>query len=219
MTEDKQLREYLLGRNHAAISARLNADEDLRSRLEIVESELVDEYALGQLGAADRTAFETHYLVTPSRHEKVRLSRSIFRSARRERFGRLALLLTAFVAVAALTYWWERRNTNPGPGQTVISLTANAQRGADAATVDLAKAGDVVRLELHLSGLPAGPLVIRVQAIGMDDGAVADFRLARVTRRMVVIPLPTAALIPGDYAVTAASGAELRDEFILQVQR
>ncbi|HKP12406.1 MAG TPA: hypothetical protein VJZ91_09865 [Blastocatellia bacterium] len=71
---------YLLGHLDEPEQERVEraylADADWQERLAIAEDELIDDYIHGTLPAADRAAFETHFLNSPRRHERVMFARA-----------------------------------------------------------------------------------------------------------------------------------------------
>jgi CHAT domain-containing protein/Tfp pilus assembly protein PilF len=79
----ERLRRYLLGQ--LTDGAREEVEEDLLATAEVfeellvIEDELVDQYLNESLEAADRTAFENHFLSTPERHDKLRFGRAFDR--------------------------------------------------------------------------------------------------------------------------------------------
>ena len=79
----ERLRRYLLGQ--LTDDAREEVEKDLLASAEVfeellvVEDELVDQYLNESLEAADRSAFENHFLTTPERHDKLRFGRAFNR--------------------------------------------------------------------------------------------------------------------------------------------
>ena len=76
--QQEKIRLYLLGRlpedELAALDEGLVTDGEFYEELLIVEDELIDQYLSGQLSAAERESFETHFLLTTERHEKLRFA-------------------------------------------------------------------------------------------------------------------------------------------------
>jgi hypothetical protein len=77
--------QYLLGDLPQAESDRLDqlsvTDDEFAEFLEAVESELIDDYIRGELPENRRTRFESHYLISATRLEKVAVARTILRRA------------------------------------------------------------------------------------------------------------------------------------------
>ena len=81
--ENGTLKEYLLGQltpeRRAPLEERLLADAAFHDELSIAEDELIDRYLAGELAAADQQGFETHFLLAPERHKKLRFARALRR--------------------------------------------------------------------------------------------------------------------------------------------
>jgi cell division protein FtsL len=77
--------DYLLGDLPEAEAGRLDqlsvTDDEFAEFLEAVESELIDDYIRGELPENRRAQFESHYLTSPTRLEKVAVARTILRRA------------------------------------------------------------------------------------------------------------------------------------------
>ena len=88
--DDRQLERYVLGLLSDEEAERLDevciADDEAASRLRIVEDDLVDAYVRGTLSGGTLERFESYYLASPRRRERVKLAarfvRSIDRAAR-----------------------------------------------------------------------------------------------------------------------------------------
>jgi CHAT domain-containing protein/soluble cytochrome b562 len=93
LNDDTPLRRYLLGElapdEELKVEARLIADDDYLQQMELVEDDLIDSYASGELNARERENFERHFFITPERQSKLRLSKALIRQAN-ERDGRAA---------------------------------------------------------------------------------------------------------------------------------
>jgi len=74
-------RAYLLGRLPSDESARLEVevmeDAAVAERMEAAEAELIDDFVDGRLVADERRSFETAFLTTPIRKDRVRIAREI----------------------------------------------------------------------------------------------------------------------------------------------
>src|SRR5215472_18251319 len=77
--DDQLLTRYLLGALPAEESERLDelsiVDEEVAARLSAIEYDLVDAYVRGEIRGEDLTRFESFYLSSTKRREKVRLAR------------------------------------------------------------------------------------------------------------------------------------------------
>jgi len=87
LTDDGQLARYLLGLLPDEETERLDeasiVDDELASRLRIVENDLVDAYAAGTLSGEMLERFESHYLLSPRRREKVKFAGRFLRAIER----------------------------------------------------------------------------------------------------------------------------------------
>ena len=72
----KVLRSYLLGTLETELQAELEerilCDPAVYEELLLLEDELIDQYVTGGLSEADRQQFETHFLITSERQNKLR---------------------------------------------------------------------------------------------------------------------------------------------------
>lgn len=75
------LRQYLLGQKPetdlSQVEERLMTDAAAYEELLIVEDELIDQYVRGQLSDTDRTSFETYFMRSPERREKLRFAKAL----------------------------------------------------------------------------------------------------------------------------------------------
>src|SRR5512145_881465 len=78
--DDEELERYVLGLAPDEAGERLDeasiADDEAAIRLRVVESDLVDSYVRGKLAGETLARFESHYLSSPRRRERVRLAAS-----------------------------------------------------------------------------------------------------------------------------------------------
>ncbi len=85
--DDQQLVRYLLGLLPEEDAERLDeasiADDEIAGRLRVVEDDLVDAYASGNLAGESLQRFESYYLSSPRRREKVRFAGSLLRTVNR----------------------------------------------------------------------------------------------------------------------------------------
>jgi hypothetical protein len=76
---DQQLVRYLLGQLSPDEADRIDelsvVDDDIAARLRLVEDDLVDAYVRGVLAGDTLTRFESHYLSSPLRRERVTFAR------------------------------------------------------------------------------------------------------------------------------------------------
>ena len=78
---DRQLAEYLLGMLQPGESERLDelsiTDDAIAARLQAVENDLIDDYIRGNLSGVVRDRFESFYLASPKRRERVRFAEAL----------------------------------------------------------------------------------------------------------------------------------------------
>jgi hypothetical protein len=76
--EEEAIRQYLLGQALPEVlpqlEERLLTEGAFYEELLIVEDELIDQYLSGRLSASESKSFATHFLVPPSRQEKLRFA-------------------------------------------------------------------------------------------------------------------------------------------------
>src|SRR5215831_9985106 len=79
--DDRLLTRYLLGALPTEESERLDelsvADDEMAARLSAVENDLVDSYARGELSGEDLAMFESSYLISARRRDKVQLAQAL----------------------------------------------------------------------------------------------------------------------------------------------
>src|SRR5262245_27563546 len=92
--DDQRLVRYLLELLPEDERDRLDedtiVDDDLAARLRIVEDDLVDAYASGTLAGETRERFESRYMQSPRRRERVRFAGNFLRAVDRAASGTTA---------------------------------------------------------------------------------------------------------------------------------
>jgi hypothetical protein len=85
--DDRLLTRYLLGALPVEDAERLDelciADEEVATRLHALENDLVDAYVRGELSEADLGHFESFYLASAKRRQKVELAAALFELEKR----------------------------------------------------------------------------------------------------------------------------------------
>jgi len=80
-TDHERIKDYLLGRipeeEDAEVGARLLTDHQFYEELSMVEDELIDRYLGGTLSESDRESFESHFVSSYERQQKVRFARAL----------------------------------------------------------------------------------------------------------------------------------------------
>ncbi len=107
---EQRLRRYLLGTLPAAeieeLDERSFLDDDFAARLQSAEDNLIDDYVHGELAADEVTPFNTYFLATPRRREKVQFARSLS-----------AFTARAYPALATTTDAWMNTTTEAAATQ------------------------------------------------------------------------------------------------------
>ncbi len=79
--DDEALTQYLLGALTEEKTERLDelsiADDEMAARLQVIENDLVDAYVGGELSGKDLAEFESFYLKSPKRRQKVSFARTL----------------------------------------------------------------------------------------------------------------------------------------------
>jgi hypothetical protein len=80
-TELERIKGYLLGQiteeDGSQVEARLLVDQEFYEELSIVEDELIDQYLSGKLSPADQQSFESYFVSSSERRQKVRFARAL----------------------------------------------------------------------------------------------------------------------------------------------
>lgn len=162
------LRQYLLGElpadSHQSVDETLLTDDDFYQELLIAEDDLVDEYLAGSLPAGARERFESHFLVTPARRQKL-----TFASAFRKYVAAEAEAAQPFAAA----------DTGPAPPQRLASPPSFYARRplltlALAATLLLAASATfwIAKRDGRAPGVPATGVAGNVFQVELTTGAV-----------------------------------------------
>ncbi len=101
---DIQIRDYFLGKLPESeaddFEMECAADVELTEATQMVERELADDYLRGNLSAADARLFETNYLITEARRQKLAIAGGLWRIAN-DRPGPESLAATA----SPISFW------------------------------------------------------------------------------------------------------------------
>jgi hypothetical protein len=85
--DDRLLTRYLLGALPVEDAERLDelciADEEVATRLHAIENDLVDAYVRGEVSGEDLGHFESFYLASPQRRQKVEFAEALFELEKR----------------------------------------------------------------------------------------------------------------------------------------
>ena len=81
LDDELLIRRYMLGDvsedERTAIEKRLMTDPEYLGRLQLVETDLADDYASGALGGRERANFENHFLSAPQHRQKLRVAAAL----------------------------------------------------------------------------------------------------------------------------------------------
>jgi len=162
--EEKQIRQYLLGEMAEAemsqFEARLMTDDEFFEMLLVIEDELIDERAANELSAEEQTGFDTYFLTTPQRRERLELARA----------------LHGYASRAA-----PNPVENPDSGGTGETLNSTSSENAGpSAMKNLSPSAQVIRPQRWLSPsqyvILAAAAVILI-AVGLDVWRTISYRL------------------------------------------
>ena len=82
--DDEELRRYVLGLLPDAATERLDeasvADDEVAARLRCIETDLLDSYARGELAGSTLERFETYYLSSPLRRQRMEVAARFVRA-------------------------------------------------------------------------------------------------------------------------------------------
>jgi len=219
------LRLYLLGAADAGsqddIEQRLFSDDQVFwERLSIAEDDLIDDYAARALDEDARRQFETHFLCTAERRDKLQFALALREYAREERADRTgavswlrapsALPRWAVAAAASLLVLvpgviWQFAPGGRTPAVVSVSLAPGMLRdaGAEIARVVPAPGCQVMHLDLTAGSEPYSGYAATV--FGVNGEAIwSQHKLSGVRREGAIavrLTLPCDLLPEGDYWV------------------
>jgi hypothetical protein len=232
--DDDVLRGYLLGRiaseSRESVEKRLFSDDRVFwERLCLLEDELVDQYARGELGGEDAARFDRDFLVTDERRAKLDLALALKqyvegrKESRRRAWDWLrnplpspawAVAVAATVLLALPAVVWRASARGPGgPVSAWVSSGLVRDVEGELSRVTLPPGCQLVRL--HLDTGPAQHASYRATLHDVAGGelwAQAGLHTATVDGRpAVTLALPCDLLPPEDYYVRlegASPGAQ-----------
>jgi len=215
------------------------AAEDWPGELAAVEGELIEDYLRGELTPERRRRFETQYLTTAARRERVRMvaallrhsdeaakvtlapapppppRRTLLESLRASWGLRTAVVSLALVACVAAVGWWATRERGPGGVYELTLNVSSSERAAGARPTGVRLPREAGELRITLL-LPEGhPPAARYRAELEDErGRVTAPAVTPNDSRAVTATLPASALSRGSHALklyaVAADGVEHR---------
>jgi len=142
--DDDRLMRYLLGSLDEPETERLDelsiTDDQFADRLRIVEDDMIDAYARGQLSVDVRARFESHYLTLPGKQDRIRFAKALalrqgdsaaqISTGPRARASRVfvwPLVAAASIAIAAVGYLLLQRSTQPSPSTQPAASSASTE--------------------------------------------------------------------------------------------
>lgn len=150
--DDDRLVQYLIGSLDEQETERFDelsiSDDAFADRLRIVEDDLVDAYATGELSSEVRARFEAHYLTLPGKQDRIRFAEALALRQRQgaptrsteSRFassGRPAmrsfvwpLVAAASIAIAVVGYVLLQRSSQPGPSRQPAAPSVSTEPAA-----------------------------------------------------------------------------------------
>lgn len=226
-TDHERIKDYLLGRipeeEDAEVGARLLTDHQFYEELSIVEDELIDRYLGGTLSDSDRESFESHFVSSYERQQKIRFARALRKKVSVTETARLvspprssffpfttplvsyAVAATVLIVVGGsllLLYW---RSLQPGGRVLAIELTpAPATRDvSDVKQFSLTPDIGSVHLQLDL----AENEYQSYEAV-LRDSSLRSMHTAKNLKpqivnnfAVVIVDLNADLLSPGDYRI------------------
>ncbi len=101
---DEQLRAYFLGKlpepESEIFEIECASNAQSTEQAQVVEGELTDDYLRGNLSAADASLFETNYLITAARREKLSVAKGLWKIASEPKANPAAV-----AAVSEESFW------------------------------------------------------------------------------------------------------------------
>jgi hypothetical protein len=234
--DDGVLRAFLLGRlapeSREEVEKRLFSDDRIFwERLGLLEDELVDQYARGELDAGEAASFERDFLCTGERRAKLDLALALKAYVERHRAPRRrawewlraplrspswALAAAAALLLAAPAIVWRIASSRGPRGEVAAWLATGLVRDVEGelTRVRLPAGCQLVRLQLDHPSLAehASYRATLHEVAGGELWSQDELRTAPVEGRMAVtLLLPCDLLPPEDYYVRlsgASPGAE-----------
>lgn len=121
-TDHERIKDYLLGRipeeEDAEVGARLLTDHQFYEELSIVEDELIDRYLGGTLSDSDRESFESHFVSSYERQQKIRFARALRK--------RVSVTETARLVSPTRTSFFSFRTVSYAVAATVLIIVGGS---------------------------------------------------------------------------------------------
>jgi anti-sigma factor RsiW len=205
------------------------AQEDWPEHLKLVEEDLIDDYLRGELTPEQRRRFESDYLTTDARQERVSVAAALLRHvdesnaaaqapaaatpavetwaerfrAFRDRPSWLPRVAMTFALLAIVSsVWWLTRTPSP-PTITALALSpsiSTRNEGAQASTVTLPPGADALRISLTLPDAATAAASHRV-TLEDERGETRALEVSGQEARSVSVLIPASQLARGQYAL------------------
>jgi hypothetical protein len=217
--EQESIMQYLLGQAGPAESSsfeeRLITEKGFYDELTIAEDELIDQYLDGDLTGVEREQFESHFLSSPERRQKVRFGNALFQVADRNAdadvrvpvhlFQPRAIVpyaVLALLVIVGIGFWaiWKQSNVRVSGKVASITLLPGTTR-ADQPVNKISNSADVATIQLRLA-LTNPQESYRVKVVNGDETEVwsGDGRLQTDSNNSFIVADVPAQLLPnGDY--------------------
>jgi hypothetical protein len=226
-TKHETIKSYLLGQipepEESAVEERLFTDREFYDELSIVEDELIDQYLGGALSDTDRKSFESHFVSSPERQQKVRFARALkkyvsvnadedepvsHRSASIFSFRRPVIpyaIAAAIIVVVGLAFLLPRYMQGPSGRVLAIELTPGPLTRGGGEVKEFSVAPDVgsVRLQLDLPKNEYQTYEAIVRDASLRDVHTATNLKPETVNGVEAVMMDVRAniLVPGDYRV------------------
>ena len=218
--EQESIMQYLLGQagptESSSFEERLITEKDFYDELTIAEDELIDQYLDGDLTSSEREQFESHFLSSPDRRQKVRFGSALLQTAARNFSPRVpvhllqrrailpyvTLVLLLIVGVGFWAIWRSQSNVRVAGKIATITLLPGATR-ADQPVNKISNSADIGTIQLRLA-LANAQETYRVRVVNGDETEVwnGDGRLQTDGNNSFIVADVPAQLLPtGDYRV------------------
>jgi len=209
--------QYLLGQagpeESSSFEERLITEKDFYDELTIAEDELIDQYLDDDLTSLEREQFESHFLSSPERRQKVRFGSALLQTADRNDSPRVPVYLLrsraivpyavlVLLLVVGIGLWaiWNQSNVRVASKTVTLTLLPGATR-ADQPVNKVSNSADVGVIQLRLA-LANPQETYRVKVVNGDETEVwsGDGRLQTDTNHNFIVANIPAELLPtGDY--------------------
>lgn len=221
--DPETVRKYLLGEltddQQQNFEQRLLSEAELTQELEVITDDLVDEYLAKQLTPKESEWFEQHFLASPEGKRSQRFATTFHRYISKnpgkakkrswiewlsafwnQQSVPVKAVALAMVVVVVGIFWFAR---TPSPRNFATLTLTNSQitrsTGVELARIRV-KEEDAIRINLMLE--KPGPPGVRYRAELIDgSGQLRTLEPISQDARSVSLEIPTASLVPGQYAI------------------